>query len=188
MGKVSFRGIELETEGVYEPREDSFLFAGFLEGLELNGKKVLDVGCGSGLLSIVCSKKGAEVSAADISPKAVECTKKNAEANNCRLSAFQSDLFSRVQGKFDIILFNSPYLPVDESPEWSAGSRAELVLRFVQSCKGHLNSSGKVLLLISSLTGPEKVIKAFESDGFSVRAVGEEKLFFEQLLLLEASQ
>ncbi len=188
MGKVSFRGIELETAGVYEPREDSFLFAGFLETLELKGKKVLEIGCGSGLLSILCSKKGAEMTAVDISPQAGAITKENAEKNGCKIKTVQSDLFSAVQGKFDLILFNSPYLPVNESPEWSAGRGSELILDFITGCHAHLLPNGKVLLLISSLTGPEKVIKAFESESLSVRIVGEEKLFFEKLLLLEASQ
>ncbi|MBI4015883.1 MAG: methyltransferase [Candidatus Aenigmarchaeota archaeon] len=188
MGKVFFRSIVLETEEVYEPREDSFLFAHFLENLDLKGKKILEIGCGSGLLSILCSKGKAEVTAVDINEKAVECTLQNAEKNGCKIKAFQSDLFSFVQGKFDIILFNSPYLPVDEEKEWSAGEGSELILKFIENCKIHLFPNGRVLLLISSLTGLEKVLQAFRQEGFKTKSVAEESLFFEKILLLEASQ
>ena len=189
MSKVFFRNIELNVpEDVYEPREDSFLFAHFLEKMNLDRKNILEIGCGSGIISIICSKKGAEVTAADINPRAVECTLQNSNSNKCKIKAFQSDLFSSVKGKFDLILFNSPYLPVAEEKEWSAGKGSELILKFIETCKGHLLPKGKVLLLISSLTGVEKVLQALRQEGFKTRNVAEESLFFEKILLLEASQ
>lgn len=66
--------------------------------------RVLDYGCGSGILAIGAAKFGAsEIDAVDIDPAAVEATRLNAEANNVRLNAGLPDAAT---GRYDIVLAN----------------------------------------------------------------------------------
>ncbi len=99
-----------KCEGVYEPEDDSYLM---LSIPEVRGK-ILDVGCGTGIVGIHYLEKGNEVTFIDIDPKAVECTKKNLEFNKLSGDVIVSDLLSSIKGEFDFCLFNPPYLPSDE--------------------------------------------------------------------------
>src|SRR3989344_2055286 len=116
--KFSKDGMELEVpEGIYYPAEDSFLLADVIEGTEMKWKKVLEMGCGSGFLSILCAKRGAEVTAIDITEEAVNTTKANAHSNGVKIHVVQSDLFENIIGKFDMILFNPPYLSREDGEQ-----------------------------------------------------------------------
>lgn len=81
----------------------------YLELTELRDKRVLDMGCGSGILSIAAAKLGArEVVALDYDPVAVDVAKKNVEHNRVNDKVFvgESNLFSKASGTFDIIVAN----------------------------------------------------------------------------------
>src|SRR4030067_3749834 len=118
-------------EEVYEPAEDSFLFADNLIANEDDA--VIDMGTGCGILGIIAAGKGAKVLAMDINPWAVQCTKKNASLNHVseKMSCVQGDLFSpiRKDARFDVIMFNAPYLPSerDDACSWleRAGPRGQ---------------------------------------------------------------
>ena len=107
----------------------SSFFAEFLQSLDLSGKSVAEVGCGSGILSLPAAKAGAEpVVALDINPTAVEATRHNAAANNLpRVSSLHSNLFSALpaQQKFDVIISSPPSFsgePRDDADRaWHAG-------------------------------------------------------------------
>ncbi|HID25984.1 MAG TPA: methyltransferase domain-containing protein [Thermoplasmata archaeon] len=71
------------------------------------------MGCGSGVTALHLSKHGCIVTACDIKNEAVENTKVNANRNRLNMKVFKSDLFSDVKGKFDVITFNPPYLPIE---------------------------------------------------------------------------
>ncbi len=181
-----FRGqIILEVpENVYYPEEDSLLFAELLENTDLQSKSCLEIGCGSGLLSIIMAKGGANVTAVDISEKAVETTKKNAQLNHVHINAVQSDLFHNIHGLFDLIVFNAPYIPVDldsekESLQWAAGKNAELIDRFVNDACKHLTKSGRILLLVSSITGKPLTWKT------DSRIIARKKIPWEELIVVE---
>lgn len=125
---------------VFNPRDfiSSEIFAAYIKTLDLTGKVILDMGSGSGIVSIFAASKGAECVACDINPVAVRCIKENAELNklSSQITAVESDLFDSinktpslliapaVSGRgsgtygaardgfdvsFDIIFFNPPY-------------------------------------------------------------------------------
>lgn len=83
------------------------LSAKFLKKYLRSGMDVLDLGCGSAILSILAKKLGAgRVLGVDNDPLAVEAAKENVERNNVDVEIRQSDLFSNVDGKFDLIVSN----------------------------------------------------------------------------------
>lgn len=181
-------------ESVYEPREDSLLLAAALEKIleNKNNKTFLEIGCGSGLLSIIAAKHGYEVLAADINPAAVECTKRNAELNGVKVEPMQSDLFQNIPiKKFDLIVFNPPYLPEEQNAEnraWAGGKNLEVIKEFIKNAKRYLNDNGKVLVVISSLSNPENMLKEFADNAFDAKIVAEQKIPWEKLLVICANQ
>jgi release factor glutamine methyltransferase len=141
-------------DSVYKPREDSHLLQSQVQKLA-KGKRVLDMGTGSGIQALTAAISGAkEVWACDINPMAIALTDENAKKNNVEIKTFLSDLFSAIHPdeKFDLIIFNAPYLepakPIDI--QWSGG--AKLLLKFLDQAKKHLTKNGKILFVFSSLT------------------------------------
>lgn len=88
--------------------ETTSLCIDHLQDIDLKGKKVLDIGCGSGILSIVSSKLGAsKVLGSDIDPLAVEATRANASLNKVEnIEVIESSLLDKINGKYDIVIAN----------------------------------------------------------------------------------
>src|SRR5205823_13468373 len=100
---------------VFHPRYflTSEFFASVIDRLDLNGKRVADVGTGSGVLALAAARAGAAaVTAIDINPNAVLTTRENARANGVedRVCAVCSDLFGDLapHERFDIIISSPP--------------------------------------------------------------------------------
>ncbi len=161
---------------IYEPAEDSFLLE---EQVKKYAKgKVLDMGAGSGIQSEAA--KNSDVLAADINPEVVSYLKKKG------IKAIESDLFSNIKGKFDLIIFNPPYLPKDKrEPKDSSISTAggekgnEIIERFLKQAKNYLKKDGKILMVFSSLT-PD-IDKIIEKYNYKYKKLSEKSLFFETL-------
>jgi release factor glutamine methyltransferase len=188
--KFFYRGLTLEIDDdIYYPREDSIMLAEQLEKEE--GKKILDMGCGSGFLSILAAKKNF-VTSVDINAKACRTAKNNAMKNEVNIEVIHSDLFSRVSGRFDIIVFNPPYLPDIEEDElkdisYHGGKTGrEVIEKFIEKAKDFLEENGKILLLISSLTGEKEVLKLLENHGFFSKVLARKKVPWEELIVIEA--
>ena len=80
--------------------------------------KVLDIGCGSGAISIALKKNlNCDVDAIDISLKALDVAKENAKLNHVDINFYQSDMLKNVDKKFDLIISNPPYISYDEEVE-----------------------------------------------------------------------
>ena len=136
---------------VYDPREDSFLLEKELVNYikKYKPQSVLDMGTGTGIQAIAAKKNGVkEVVAADINSKAILCAKKNSK--NLDIVFIQSDLFSNIYEKFDLIVFNTPYLPPESplDPQWSGGKK--FIVNFLKESKKHLSPNGKVIFVHSS--------------------------------------
>lgn len=137
---------------IYEPAEDSLLLEKWVRQLAFG--KVLDMGCGSGILARAALTVTSDVLACDINPDAV------AACSAQGISAVVSDLFSAISDSFDVIIFNPPYLPLDPTEDaesaliTTGGTQGiELLERFLTAAKSHLNSGAKILFVCSTLTG-----------------------------------
>ena len=176
-------------EGVYVPAEDTFLIAKHIP-TKLKGKKVLDLGCGSGLLAVTAAIHGGEVTATDINPIALKNTGENAKRFDVNVKLIESDLFNKIGGKFDLILFNPPYIPSDEhdiylSPTMRkalvSGKRGiDIMKRFLKEYKNYLKRGGKVLLVVSSLN---KIKRDLEKGGW--KEIDSDSFFYEKIYLME---
>ena len=175
-----------ERDDVYPPSDDSILL---IESLDVEqNERILEIGCGSGVVSIHCAKYGCIVIAVDINPSAVECTRENAQLNDVKIDVRLSDLFENVQERFDKIVFNLPYLPVIDEGElakaWSGGEDGMGPLpRLLDEANDHLCENGKVIVVVSSLMDQNKLNALLSKH--KVRKLGETPLFFEKLEVLE---
>ena len=168
---------------IYEPREDSYLLSKYVR--KLVSGKVLDMGTGSGFQAMIALENTDDVLAVDINPEAVAYAQKKG------IEVIESNLFEKVEGRFDWIIFNPPYLPEDEDePEDSrlatTGGKegSEIIKEFLQKAKDHLVAHGNILILISSLTGkPEDIF-----DGWRWELLESEGLFMETLSVYKLSQ
>jgi release factor glutamine methyltransferase len=182
------------STGVYEPKEDSELLA---DNLRIEkGDCVLDMGCGSGIQSIVASRKAKKVLAADINPQAIETARRNAETNNAENIEYRiSDLFNNIKEneKFDLIIFNPPYVPSDEndmeSKAWAGGVLGrETIDRFIEDAPKHLKEKGRIQLLVSSVNDPQDIIHALKKKDLDTKILASQKLWFEELFVILAKR
>ncbi len=172
---------------IYLPAEDSFLLSDIIEKeiMKLSDKKeikTLEIGCGSGIQLQTMFKSGirkTNISSCDINSEAVKHCK------NLGFSSIKSDLFEKIKGKFDLIVFNPPYLPshkYDNERDTTGGKNgSETINKFLRQAKKHLAKSGKIFLLASSLT------KGIKWGTWKKKILGKKKLFFERLYVYELS-
>lgn len=175
---------------IYEPSDDSYIFSEFLENYlsNLKNKNIsfLDMGTGSGILSKTASKfiSKKNIVCADINKIALDNLKKE------NFKTIHSNLFSKISKnkKFDIIVFNAPYLPDDKAEDSDSklittGGKLgdEISLKFLKQSQNYIKKDGKIFLLISSLTPMQRIKK------FNPKIVARKKIWFEELIILEIS-
>ncbi len=124
LGKTEFYGLEFFLdENVLIPRPETEELLEFaISNLKSTNQnpKIIDIGTGSGIIPIVLKKHfpDAEISAIDISEKALEIAGKNAAFHKTEINFFQHDFFSEnLTEKFDVIISNPPYIGIDEDSE-----------------------------------------------------------------------
>lgn len=120
IGYVDFYGNKIKVnENVLIPRYETELLVEktIKHAKNLFNKKlnILDIGTGSGAISIALSKElDSSITACDISNEALSIAKLNSKENNCNIKFINSDIFENINDKFDIIISNPPYISEDE--------------------------------------------------------------------------
>jgi release factor glutamine methyltransferase len=165
---------------IYQPAEDSFFLSQFArdEIKKRSFSRILDMGSGSGIISQICIDVGTapkNLTLADINPNAIKSLKQKFPSSKI----IQSNLFDKINGKYDMIIFNPPYLPddkFDKNLDTSGGKKgSEIINRFLEESQHHLANNGEILLLTSSLT------KDINWLNYKRILLGKKKIFFEEL-------
>lgn len=176
---------------IYAPAEDSYLMSEILKEripklLEKNiNLNFLEIGAGSGIhleTAFNLGIKKENIFSSDINKKAVE---------HCNLLGFNciySNLFENINGKYNIIIFNPPYLPedsrepLDSRTATTAGKKGnEIILKFLKDAGNYLKKDGRIFLITSSLSEDGN----FKELGYKAQEIGCERLFFERLCVWE---
>ena len=177
----------------YTPSEDSYLLCKVVKNyLKINNKediskiKVLDLGTGSGIQSknlIDFKIKKENIFVSDINEEALK------EAKKLGIKVIKSDLFSNIKERYDVIIFNPPYLPENKycnEIDVTGGKKGdETIIKFIKNLKKHLTKNGVCFLLTSSLTPEKKWKNEAEKQKLKLKKVAEQKLFFERLFIWE---
>lgn len=173
-------------EDVYEPREDSLMLADYIKNYAHGS--VLDVGTGSGILAHTAAKnpKVTKVLGIDINKRALDYCHIN--IRDKKIKFVYSNLFSDVDEKFDLIIFNPPYLPRDKDDVKDkaliGGKHGfEILLKFLNSAGKHLNKNGKILIVFSSLTRKDKVEESIAKNKMKFKLLERSHVFFEDIYM-----
>ena len=184
----SFKDIEVIVKpGVFHPGLfiSTKMLLNFVEKLNLEQQTFLELGAGSGIISILAAKKGAKVYASDISGVAIENIKLNAYKNEVEISVIKSDLFQNLTGlKFDFIIINPPYYKKDPANEeeyaWYCGSNHEYFNKLLDSLKNHINKESKVYMILSEVCDIDKIKSIGTQKGYSWSVVKEKIVWGER--------
>ena len=132
-----------------------------------NTKKVLDVGCGYGLLGIVlsCINKYS-VDMTDVNKRAIHLSEMNINKNKCNAKVFESDAYESIKDKYDYIITNPPI---------RAGKK--VLFDILLGAKEHLNSAGELWFVISKDQGAKSTKKELEKC-YTIDVVGKSKGFY----------
>jgi len=163
---------------VFHPKYfgSSLIFARFIESLDLQGARFLDMGTGSGIIGLYAARAGAEVTSVDINSAAVACAEQNAASAGLKMTVLQSDLFDRLSDqRFDVIAWNPPFFPKNPidlaQAAFYAGEGYATIRRFAVEARDHLIEGGRMYFIFSEDGGIANVQNIFREAGFSVRIV-----------------
>lgn len=185
MNATEIRGLRfLPRAGVYSPAEDSLLLLDALARRPpLPGATVVEACCGHALAAIASARLGARAIAGDSSAAACCAARANARENGVPLGVVRGDILSWTSGRFDLVLFNPPYLP-DEAPgdpTLDGGTTGgETLAAFVAQLPDRLAPGGRAIAVAGSRTGDVWRASA-ERHGFRASRIAESKLPWETL-------
>jgi len=161
----------------------------FVDTLKVDGKKLLELGCGTGMISCLAAANGGIVTATDINPKAVENARLNAERNHLKVDAFISDLFDNIpQQIFDFIIINPPYYPKDPltsaEEAWFCGSEFEYFEKLFAQIKNYMDEQSEVYMILSEDCDLDRIQSIGKTQDlrflavFSKKRMGEKNFLF----------
>jgi HemK-related putative methylase len=198
---VRHRLTAMLPSGVYPPREDTELLLPFAHVPA--GRRLLEIGCGNGLLALTAAHAGARVVATDLNPEALRFLRRMARKESLDIDVVRTDLAAGLR-RFDRILANPPYLPTNRSERdpdrghnlaldggrdgWRTASR------IMASLPDHLGTEGEAYLVVSSrqhARGGRRVLAHWREVGgvlsvVRTRRIGRERLSVWRLRLRPA--
>jgi release factor glutamine methyltransferase len=172
---------------VYQPEADTYLLLDAVQKEIKPNDRILEMGTGTGYIGCHLSGYG-YLLAVDINPHACLA------ARTKGLDVVRADLFDGICGTFDLVIFNPPYLPTKDDEriaDWleyaldGGPDGRSTIARFIEGVRSVLAPGGRVLLLLSSLTGVDEVAGLFQDQSFDTDIVARRKIFDEWLLVIK---
>lgn len=185
--------------GFYEPEADSDLLRRCVLNFVKSGEfeKILEVGVGSGYVigSLAEEMPDLDFYGCDINEEAVSEVK----ANLGEKVSLKRGALSSFDKRFDLILFNPPYLPLEDGDNWEdltdkdkaiyGGKKGnEVIIDFIREVGDYLNEEGIVIFLVSSIGGFEEVKQELNRFLFDFEILDSERFFFEELYCIKATK
>lgn len=161
--------------------------------LPLQDTNFLELGCGSGLISIYAAKKRASVTATDINPIAIEYLQKNSLVNKANITVIQSDLFKDIpEQAFDIIAINPPYYkkqPINPADyAWYCGENGEYFETLFSGLKKYIHQQTEVLMVLFDGCDIDMIQNMAAKNGFSLHCVHTHKNLLEKNFIYKIQQ
>lgn len=138
----------------------------FVSKLKLNKKQFLEIGCGSGIISLLAYRKEAIVTVCDLNPLAVDCTKinfyKNFKTPNDDFQVIKGDLFDQIpEKKYDVIVINPPYFFKDVTSQnelaWNCGKNGEYFSKLFSQLQDFTHSSTETYMILADNCEIDKI-------------------------------
>lgn len=165
----------------YPPSEDTFFIASNIENEK--GNSALDVGSGSGYLTKLLSENFLTVIGTDINFSVLKNQTYKTENIICCNGA------DAITSEFDLIVCNLPYLATDDILDVATDGGKdgfEIPKEIFDSVAGKIRRGGKFIFVTSSLSDYQKLIDYAQKLGLNAKIIAKKKLFFEELILVEA--
>jgi|SaaInl5LU_22_DNA_1037371.scaffolds.fasta_scaffold01781_8 release factor glutamine methyltransferase len=152
------------------------IFIRFLKTKDLQNKRILELGAGSGMISFFCAKQGAEVTASDINENALDGLRSNAERNQILITVVASNLFESINpNDFDMILINPPYYPRNPQNQkdeaFYCGVNFEYFHAFFTQIEEKLQDNVDLLMILSVDCDLSMIKKIGMDHGFDMKVV-----------------
>jgi release factor glutamine methyltransferase len=187
-----FAGLQVEVPpGVFHPGVfwSTPVFLDFLQSFDFQGKEVLDIGSGSGLISLFAARRGASVTALDINPLAVETTRRNAAANGLHIGVVESDLFDNLPPRtFDFVLVNPPYyqaVPPDMAARaFFAGENLEYFEKLFRQLPERIHATTRTWMILSGKCTLGKMEEIAAANALRLATVFEKRKWGDRLIVV----
>jgi len=185
--KYTYKGVTVKVfQGVFHPGffySTRFLID-FLLTQSLRHKSLLELGCGTGLISIICAQMGAIVTASDVSQQAIANTSTNVMSNQVSVEIINSDIFDNLQQRaFDWITINPPYYAKSPKTEselaWNCGENFEYFQKLFQNLGSHMHTDTNTIMVLTLGSDLENIMSIGQRNGFQFELTMERKVLFD---------
>ena len=179
----TYNGITVTVHPDVFPPQFTFstkILLNFVEKMNLEKKSFLELGCGSGIISLLATKKKALVTASDINLTALDFLKTNASKNNLKLNIIYSDLFDKLRNQtFDYIIINPPYYPKSaknvKEKAWFCGENFEYFETLFSQLSSHFSFETNCYMILSQDCDIEKIKAIALKNAMALELVLEKK-------------
>lgn len=185
--QYSYHGVRVSVfPGVFHPGlfySTKFLIDYVLKQ-PLKDKSLLELGCGTGLLSIIATQNSAFVTASDLSQRAIENVTLNAKQNQVQIEIIYSDLFDHIgQRKYDWIIINPPYyarsVKTEEELAWHCGQEFEYFKKLFSSLKDYMHSTTQVIMVLTLGCELDKIFEIAKTHQLQFVLLQEKNVLFD---------